>query len=128
MHFIEQYFHKEHLWVALTDEGQWYLGVSNYAQQNLGEIMYLDLPDIPFEIYQGNSLGTIESAKVVSELIAPVDGEVVELNEELGDEPWVINEDAQGKGWIARIVLKDTHQVKDLLSYSDYIRELGESE
>lgn len=125
MQFLEQYFHIEHLWVALSDEDTWYIGVSDYAQQNLGEIMYLDLPEIPCQISQGISLGTIESAKVVSELISPVDGIIIEVNAVLDGEPWTINEDAEGKGWIAKIELANKDQIKSLHSADEYSSQLG---
>ena len=125
MQFLEQYFHIEHLWAAMSDENVWYIGVSDYAQQNLGEVMYLDLPEVPGQIRQGISLGAIESAKVVSDLISPVDGKIIEVNAVLEAEPWTINEEAQGKGWIAKIELDNKDQIRGLLSHEEYLSKLG---
>src|SRR3972149_1921394 len=90
---------EKHLWVK-SDGFNLKIGISDYAQQELGEIVYVDLPDIGDIIEKGNSFGEIESTKTVSELIAPVNGEVVEINENLEDNPTIINDDPYGDGWL----------------------------
>ncbi len=121
----EQLFHHEHLWVLALNSKEALIGVSDYAQQSLGEIMFLDLPDIGSEIVKGESFGTIESAKVVSELIAPVNGEILEINENLQEEPWIINEDAEKKGWIAKINMRISDNIDDLMLRDEYLKLVG---
>jgi len=79
------------------------VGISNYAQDQLGEVVYVELPDVGDDASAGDELGTLESVKAVSEFNSPVDGEVVEVNERLEDEPNLVNEDPYGEGWLVKI-------------------------
>lgn len=113
-------YHFEHLWVrALTDE-EALVGISDYARNQLGEIVFVDLPAIGVEIVQGTPLGVIESMKVVSDLIAPASGRVLEVNTRLQGEISLINEDPQGSGWILRIRLTHPDELSGLLSHEQY--------
>ena len=87
--------------------------------------MFLDLPNVGSKIVKGESFGTIESAKVVSELIAPVNGEILELNDKLQEEPWIINEDAEKKGWIAKINMSISDDTDDLILRDEYLKLVG---
>lgn len=112
-------FHKEHLWLkAEGDTGV--IGITNYAQEQLGEIVYVDLPDEGDEIKKDESLGEVESAKALSDLIAPVSGEVIEVNNNAVDDPSIINKDPMGEGWFLKVKLSDPSELNDLLSEEDY--------
>lgn len=110
---------KDHEWLKV-DGNIGYIGVTDFAQSELGDIVFVDIaPDLS-EVSAGNSFGTIEAVKTVSELFAPVDGKVLEINPRLQDEPQLINSDAYGDGWILKIELTNQNQVNDLLSDEDY--------
>lgn len=110
---------KDHEWLKV-DGNIGYIGVTDFAQSELGDIVFVDIaPDLS-EVSAGNSFGTIEAVKTVSELFAPVDGKVLEINPRLQDEPQLINSDAYGDGWILKIEITNQNQVNDLLSDEDY--------
>jgi glycine cleavage system H protein len=108
---------EEHTWVRM-EKGRAYIGITDFAQSELGEIVFIELPEQDDEITQGTSFGNIESAKTVSELIAPVSGKVIEVNEELEDEPTFVNESPYKKGWM--IVVSVTSQLDKLISAEEY--------
>jgi len=97
------YYTKEHEWAKKLDDGNVAVGVDDYAQSQLHEIVFVELPEMDAEVAQGGALGAVESVKAVSDVYAPVGGKVVEVNEELLDSPELINDDPYGEGWIARI-------------------------
>ena len=110
---------KEHEWVKLEgDIGV--IGITDHAQQELGDIVYVDLPKIGSRIEQGKSLGSVESVKAVSDIYAPVSGEVIEVNESLGSAPEKLNEDPHGAAWLVKVRLSASDELKQLLSASDY--------
>jgi len=94
------------------------VGISHYAQDQLGEVVYVEVPDVGSDATAGEELGTLESVKAVSEYNSPVNGEVVEANERLEDEPNLVNEDPYGEGWLAKI--KGTTEGSDLLDAEAY--------
>lgn len=118
---------EKHLWVK-SDGFNLKIGISDYAQQELGEIVYVDLPDIGDIIEKGDSFGEIESTKTVSELIAPVNGEVVEINENLEDNPTIINDDPYGDGWLIGIELSNPEDLDDLMDIEEYEKFIEEEE
>ncbi len=97
------YYTKEHEWAKKLGDGNVAVGVDDYAQSQLHEIVYVELPEMDAEVAQGEALGAVESVKAVSDMYAPVGGKVVEVNEELLDSPELINDDPYGEGWIAKI-------------------------
>lgn len=97
------YYTKEHEWAKKLDDGNVAVGIDDYAQSQLHEIVYVELPEMDAEVAQGEALGAVESVKAVSDMYAPVGGKVVEINEELLDSPEQINDDPYGEGWIAKI-------------------------
>jgi len=121
------YFNKDHLWVRVEGK-EGVIGVTEHAQEELGDILLVDLPALQTEIRQSVSFGQIESAKAVSDLISPVSGRVIEINEALEDEPELINEDPLGEGWIIRVELKDIKELDTLLDEEAYARYLKEEE
>lgn len=96
------------------------IGITDYAQKELGDVVFVELPQVGTELEQGDELGSIESVKAVSELFAPVSGEVIEVNESLSDKPDLINGDPYGDGWMVRIRLSRPDEVEELLSSRDY--------
>jgi glycine cleavage system H protein len=118
-------FTKEHEWLRIIDETGT-IGISDHAQKELGEIVYVELPKPGMKFNSGESFGSVESVKAVSELFIPVSGEVTEINEELGAAPEKINEDPYGAGWLIRIRLLNKDETADLMSaeeYDDYTTE-----
>lgn len=111
---------KEHEWLKDNGDGTATIGITEFAQGELGDIVFVELEESGFEFSQDDTFGTVEAVKTVSELFAPVDGEVVELNEELEDNPELVNDDPYGKGWMLKIKLSDPSQLDDLLSAEDY--------
>ncbi len=97
------YYTKEHEWAKKLGDGNVAVGVDDYAQSQLHEIVYVELPEVDAEVAQGGALGAVESVKAVSDVYAPVGGRVVEVNEELLDSPELINDDPYGEGWITKI-------------------------
>ena len=112
-------YSKEHLWVRV--EGQkGVIGITDYAQEELGIIRSIELPDTGDELEQDDSFGTIEARKTVAELYAPFSGEVLEVNEELQDTPELLNDDPYDSGWIAVVEISDKDELTSLLSADDY--------
>jgi glycine cleavage system H protein len=118
-------FTKEHEWLKIDgDLGT--VGISDHAQKELGEIVYVELPKAGTRYDSGAAFGSVESVKAVSELFLPVSGEVVEINEDLGSSPEKVNEDPYGSGWMVRIRLLDQGETADLMSaeeYDEYTKE-----
>lgn len=117
-------FHKDHLWCRTTSEGDVLIGISHFAQDSLGEIMYFDLPEAGATITAGESFGTVESIKVVNELVAPTSGTVVRANPSVDAEPNVANSDPYGEGWLI-VVRADSDLPDDLMSEENYLARLG---
>ena len=114
---------KSHEWVRIDgDVGT--IGITDYAQKELGDIVFIELPSIGATLVQGEKLGTIESTKAASELYSPISGEVVEVNEELNNSPQYINEDSFGRGWMVAVKMKDVSELAALMdepTYQDFI-------
>ena len=96
------------------------IGITEYAQKELGDVVFVELPQVGAQMEMGDELGSIESVKAVSELFAPVGGEVVEVNEALADKPELVNTDPWGDGWMIRIKLADPTEVDELMSAEEY--------
>jgi len=110
---------KTHEWIELSD-GTGTVGITNYAQERLGDVVYVELPDVGKKVKKGEAVLTVESVKAASDVYSPVDGEVVEVNETLNDNPGLINEDPEGKGWIFKIKVENSSQLDELLSEEEY--------
>ncbi len=119
---------EEHEWARVDDD--WVeIGVTDYAQDALGEIVFVELPGEGDDITIGDTFGGIESTKSVSDLYAPISGEIIEINEALLESPEIINEDPYGSGWIVRVKPYDSSELETLLdseSYSDFIENQAE--
>jgi glycine cleavage system H protein len=104
------------------------IGITDYAQKELGDVVFVELPQIGTQLEAGDELGSIESVKAVSELFAPVGGEVVEINERLAEKPELINTDPYGDGWMVRIKVADPSEVDELLMTAEEYDEYVETE
>ena len=114
----------DHEWLKV-DGNFGYVGITDYAQSELGDIVFIDVePDLD-EVVKDEPFGTIEAVKTVSDLLAPVSGKVVELNPKLEDEPQLVNTDPYGEGWIIKIEIEDLESVNTLLSAEDYAKQIG---
>lgn len=109
----------DHEW-ALEEEELLVIGITDYAQDALGEIVYIELPGEGDEVTKGDSFGAVESTKAVSDLYAPVSGDVVEVNEALLDSPEVINEDPYGEGWMIKVRPYDPEEIEELMDFEEY--------
>ncbi len=117
-------YHTEHDW-ALVDGGQATFGITWYAQEQLGEVVFFDPPKVGNQVKQNEPYTEVESVKAVSDVYAPLSGEVVEVNESLSDKPETINEDPYGDGWLVRIRLSDPSEVEQLMDAAAYEATLG---
>lgn len=116
-------YHKEHTWVKTEDDIAT-IGITDHAQNALGEILFVDLPEVGETITQGETFGTVESAKVASDLYAPISGEIIEVNEELDDDPELVNNSPYEDGWMIKVKIKNPDEQNNLLSSSDYEKSL----
>ena len=120
----ELMYHPGHLWVRDEGEGRVTVGITDFAQDQLGKVVYVDLPEVGDTVVEGEEMGAVESAKSVSDLIAPVTGEVLEINDDLNDDPAPINEDPYGSGWLAVIKLEEELS-PDLMDAESYAKQAG---
>ncbi|MEW6740456.1 MAG: glycine cleavage system protein GcvH [Nitrospirota bacterium] len=118
-------YHKEHTWVKASGKKAT-VGITDYAQDALGDIVYIDLPEVDATVEANTEMSEIESTKATSAVIAPVSGTIIEVNEKLADSPEIINEDPYGKGWIAVIEMDNESEVDDLMDAGDYERYIEE--
>jgi glycine cleavage system H protein len=117
---------EEHEYLKATDEdGVYLVGITDYAQGELGDIVYLELPGVGDSFAKMDTFGTIEAVKAVSDLFAPLAGEVVEVNPELDDDPSLVNSDPYGAGWMIRLRLKDASEADGLLDSAAYSALVG---
>jgi len=119
------YYTKSDEWLKVEDDIG-IIGIADYAQDQLGDIVYLEKVKIDKKLKQGENLTTIESVKAVSDVNAPVAGEIIEVNEKLLDDASIINKDPYGEGWIAKIKIENKDELKNLMSaqeYSEYRKE-----
>jgi len=110
---------KEHEWLK-AEEGVVTIGITDYAQSELGDIVFVELPQVGDAVSQGEPFGTIEAVKTVADLFSPVSGEVSELNPKIEEDPAVMNKDPYGEGWMMKIKMSDASQADSLLSPTDY--------
>lgn len=113
------YYSKDHEWIEIKDDKAT-VGITDFAQKQLGDVVYIELPQIGKQLEFHQSIGVVESVKAVSDVYSPVSGEVVEINKELNDSPELVNQDPHGKGWFIRLKVKDATEVEKLMSASEY--------
>jgi glycine cleavage system H protein len=115
---------KEHEWVLVEGDSAT-IGITDHAQHELGDIVYVDLPKAGAHLERGKSLGSVESVKAVSDVYAPVSGEVTEINATLADAPEKLNEDPHGAAWLIKLKLADPAEVQNLMSAAEYQTYVG---
>lgn len=112
-------YHKEHTWVRVSGDKAT-VGITDYAQETLGDIVYVDIPEPETEVVADTEFSEIESTKATSSVISPISGTITEVNEDLADTPEIINEDPYGKGWIAILNVSDMPEPEGLMDYIEY--------
>ncbi len=121
-------FMKSHEWARVEGDGKVTVGISDHAQGLLGDLVYVDLPEVGDRVDGGNACAVVESVKAASDVYAPISGTVVAVNTALADKPETINEDAYGEGWLFVVEVEDADQLNDLLAPDDYAELLEEDE
>ncbi|WP_428776401.1 glycine cleavage system protein GcvH [Vibrio sp.] len=119
-------FADSHEWVRDNGDGTVTIGISEHAQEMLGDVVFVDLPAVEDEIEAGDSFSLVESVKAASDIYAPVSGEIVEINEELEDSPELINEEPYEGGWIVKVKMSDASELDNLKSAEDYLNSIEE--
>jgi len=115
---------KEHEWIRVEGD-QAYVGITDFAQRELGDIVYIDINTVGKEIPSGDVFGTVEAVKTVSDLFLPVAGKITEFNKSLDSQPELVNSDPYGKGWMVKVSLSNTSEVNSLLSADQYAKLVG---
>jgi glycine cleavage system H protein len=115
----ELYYTKEHIWVKIENDVAT-IGITDYAQSQLGDVVFIELPEVEREVESGEVIATVESIKAVSEIYSPLTGKIISINEDLAIEPSLLNSDPYGDGWICDIQIKDLTEIEDLMTADDY--------
>ncbi|MCH2317010.1 MAG: glycine cleavage system protein GcvH [SAR202 cluster bacterium] len=113
-------YSKEHEWVRSESDSVVVMGITAFAQDSLGDVVFVEIPDVDAELTQGEKMGEIESVKAVSDLYSPVSGKVIKRNESLIDNPELVNEGPFEQGWMLKVEIKDASELDNLLSAEDY--------
>tara|TARA_B100001540_G_C15392011_1_gene454931 strand:- start:176 stop:550 length:375 start_codon:yes stop_codon:yes gene_type:complete len=115
----EKKYSKDHEWIDINGEIAT-IGITNHAQESLGDIVYIELPEIGKKVNAGGEVSVIESVKAASDIYTPLEGEIIEVNENLKDNAAIVNQDPENKGWIFKLKINDTSNVDELMTLSDY--------
>ena len=113
------YYTKDHEWIQVKGDRAT-VGITEFAQKQLGDVVYVELPEVGTKLEFHQSLGVVESVKAVSDVYSPISGEVIERNKGLNDSPELVNQDPHGKGWFIRLKLKDEAELEKLMTASEY--------
>ena len=116
---------KEHEWIRSNNDGTATVGITDFAQSELGDIVFVELEPEGSDFDKDEVFGTVEAVKTVSELFSPVSGEIVEINSELEDDPELVNTDPYGKGWMVKFKLSDPSELDSLLNHEEYQKIIG---
>ncbi len=117
-----------HQWVRVSDDGTATVGITDFAQEQLGDVVYIGVPDLGVTVNGGEEAGVAESVKSASDVFSPVTGEVVEVNESLEDEPEKVNEDPYGDGWLYKVRLEDAGELDGLMDSAAYAEHVAAEE
>lgn len=123
---VDFYYTEAHVWLHLDDEGIATVGITDYAQSELGDVVFVELPEVSSDISAGDEISVVESVKTASDIHAPVSGSVLAVNEALKDTPELINSSPYDKGWILKIQMTDTGELEELLSAGEYAESYSE--
>jgi len=115
---------KDHEW-AKKENDIVTMGITDYAQSELGDVVFVELPSVGDEVSKDDTFGTIEAVKAVADLFSPISGEVVEINEKLADQPDIVNTDPYGDGWMVKIKISNDDEFKELMTDSEYTNHIG---
>ena len=115
----EKKYSKDHEWISIENEIA-IIGITDYAQESLGDIVFIELPEIGRLVNTGDQVGVVESVKAASDLFAPISGEIIEVNNELTNSPQLMNSDPENSGWYMKIKLNDVEDLKKLMNYDEY--------
>ncbi len=126
MYSDDRYYSQEHEWVEPTEEGDYVLGITFFAQEELGDVVFVELPGVGSHFDAEGEIGTIESVKAVAELFAPMAGEIVAVNEEVLDRPELLNEDPHGDGWLVKMRPEDASAHEELMTVDAYREFIGD--
>jgi len=118
-------FTPSHEWVRVEDDFA-VVGITDYAQTLLGELVYVELPDVGDVIAQGEDCAVVESVKAASDVYCPINGQIIEVNEELADQPELVNDDPYGNGWLFKIQIDKLEQLEELLTSEEYQKQVAE--
>ncbi len=113
-------YSEDHEWVELKGDDQVVIGITDFAQEQLGDLVYVELPEVGDECSRGENISVIESVKAASDLVAPVSGTIIEVNSRLEDEPELVTEDSMGEGWFIKVKLSNISELDDLMDESAY--------
>ena len=113
-------YSEDHEWLELKGDDQVVIGITDFAQEQLGDLVYVELPEVGDECSRGENISVIESVKAASDLVAPVSGMIIEVNSRLEDEPELVTEDSMGEGWFIKVKLSNTSELDDLIDESAY--------
>ena len=113
-------YSEDHAWVKVQDEDLVTIGITDFAQEQLGDLVYIELPKVGHECSQGDNISVIESVKSASDLVAPVSGEIVEVNDRLKDDPELVSEDSMGEGWFIKVKLSKHSELDELMDDESY--------
>ena len=119
-------YSEDHAWAKVQDEDLVTIGITDFAQEQLGDLVYIELPKVGHEFSRGDNISVIESVKSASDLVAPVSGEIVEVNDRLGDDPELVSEDSMGEGWFIKVKLSKRSELDELMddeSYQTFIED-----
>jgi glycine cleavage system H protein len=119
-------YRESHEWVRVEDDGSVVVGITDHAQQALGDIVYVDLPEPGMSYAQGDACAVVESVKAASDIYAPIAGEVIEFNAALEDNPALVNTDPYGDGWLFSLVVADTAELEGLMDAAAYAESLAD--
>jgi len=113
-------YSEDHAWVNVQDEDLVTIGITDFAQEQLGDLVYIELPKIGHEFCRGDNISVIESVKSALDLVAPVSGEIVEVNDRLEDDPELVSEDSMGEGWFIKVKLSKRSELDELMDEESY--------
>ena len=119
-------YSEEHEWVDAVEDDLVVIGITDFAQEQLGDLVYVELPEVGDECSRGENISVIESVKAASDLVAPVSGSIIEVNTRLEDEPEIVTEDSMGEGWFIKVTLSNPEELNDLMdedAYSKFIED-----
>ena len=120
------YYTKDHEWIDILDDDTAYVGITDYAQSELGEIVFVDVPTLSEQLNQFDTFGSIEAVKTVADLNIPMSGEVIEINEKLDNEPELVNNEPYDNGWIVKMNIANIGETKNLMTVEEYNKYIGQ--